>query len=830
MEDKKTSYWITAGLIVSAVITLISGYLAFSQADNSDISESEKLFDALALLVLEDSSGGHSRERKRLRSPGKRVSAIVFVLFGVYGLIRAFGDLLFFQARWIFNRINSTQKRPVIILGLGSIGLPLALEHRRKRDIVYAISLDEEDDYKEVQKGEGILLLEGDAGNEELLAKLIKRRTKFGVRIKEPRIYIATGSDTRNIEIALDVERVARRANQRAECYLHLANPDLSDSIKSSEILSEGSDHITFRTFNIQDVTSYDFLMQLYLNQGLGVISDKPHQTNSSIQLPKADEVVHIFIFGFGKTAQNLALHVARFSHFESHLRPRITIIADKESGRSPWIQFLERYPAFSPPDLNLEDMVGWESFDEWDISYGRPIDRLFKVTPLSEDDIPIEYAANAEYLDILQDIEGRDLIDTIVRRIRTSDRKVHAAIAFCHEDEQRNFEEAMHLREELAKVSVNEKERSLREAAENLDRLEQLREDFVSGSILSVTYPSSFEQFNTLISQIYRAVRDCSVESYPLDYESKRLLNEVKCLHGRAKRNDYIRLPEIPDLTTFKKEARSLTRNKISEDVDAFAAWKVPFGIFLPNEDSLTRLLEQRIDKPRGYRDHAFPIVPFGSQKDVVTPESVTHSRVADYARNFRSVYESITNNPGQNHVDFEESDRESVLFSEVKLKTIGITFRPFRYLNDKILPESVASRIYLNLFEGYHESTWNRVGEAKAELRRILYPFTNAEEHLLEQYESVEEKIEAENRITLLPTVGERFDMAAEMEHNRWMAERLTRNWRYGERDTWRMQRDSFRPWNQLMNRYRNFDRQSIIQILIIKYRKGYLPEYED
>jgi hypothetical protein len=83
---------------------------------------------------------------------------------------------------------------------------------------------------------------------------------------------------------------------------------------------------------------------------------------------------------------------------------------------------------------------------------------------------------------------------------------------------------------------------------------------------------------------------------------------------------------------------------------------------------------------------------------------------------------------------------------------------------------------------------------------------------------------------------------DLHAKIEHNRWMGERLTKKWSFGERDDFRKQRISFVPWEYLphtdkiessgdfeMNDYRLYDRQMLPKIIMDQRERGEM-EIED
>ena len=66
-------------------------------------------------------------------------------------------------------------------------------------------------------------------------------------------------------------------------------------------------------------------------------------------------------------------------------------------------------------------------------------------------------------------------------------------------------------------------------------------------------------------------------------------------------------------------------------------------------------------------------------------------------------------------------------------------------------------------------------------------------------------------------LATAGREADIAAEMEHNRWTAERLARGWRFGPRDNVKRQRPLLIPWGELSEPERDQDRAFLPRVIL-------------
>jgi hypothetical protein len=62
-----------------------------------------------------------------------------------------------------------------------------------------------------------------------------------------------------------------------------------------------------------------------------------------------------------------------------------------------------------------------------------------------------------------------------------------------------------------------------------------------------------------------------------------------------------------------------------------------------------------------------------------------------------------------------------------------------------------------------------------------------------------------------------GQDLDLAAEMEHNRWLGERLMKGWSFGARSDLRRQRPGFVPWRDLTESDRDIDRSQLARLIL-------------
>ena len=769
--------------------------------------------------------------------------AVCFAVTVIYGVLVELSSKFrdFFRlGKFLWYKIR--RKDPAFIFGLGKFGLTLAKELCEHKRPVYVISVS--DDSEQVLRAEryGALILERDHYDEGTINNITLP--------KSAEIFVTTENDATNIEIAgLLSDRSSDLyhgyISKRIKGYIHIGDQKMNNTLKMHSLLSEDSSNINWTPFSTLNTTARDLFYQLFLDQQLGILSDTDHEDHqvasemaktNDFALPGKNEVFHLFLFGFGEIGQSIALHAAHFAHFESGLRPRITIFGDAETGMKPWELFLERYPAFSPYDLDLSGSDFHEDGDGWDTTRFRPHDREYQTrsefkkqniefpTEQKEgesdadyrkrikeweeklefrflQDHAVEYVVNAEYMPILTDIESGTLMDELSKRVTAKQPDVKTAIVFCFDKESRNFKDSLRFQLELARRFFVENEES--------------------------------------------------------------------------------------GLTCCKPGAKKI--------------FPVPIFVHLPFEKGFVKLLKSKSGYDETAINENLPIHIFGERDRISSYSVVTNSEIKNYAEGLREVYETLSGKDSQEHADFESSDMEAAMFAEVKLKTLGITFRK----RDKFSPEGIYAEYYWEEVEELYED-WKQKYYSDDKLfaeSEIVIPYQTAEELVYKNYdkdaveklliqrlsllrriefipegEGTRDSAERDFIITEVDKINElkssildeamdRFesylnteasskgdkccglDLVAEMEHNRWMGERLSKNWRFGDRDTHRRFRKSFVPWklvptwdnkiiNELSSKYqmhiewtaykpenmKNYDKQQIPRIIIERRERGF------
>lgn len=180
-------------------------------------------------------------------------------------------------------------RRHIIICGLSRKGFLLAGQFRRQGKEVVVIERDEENDWIESCREQGMYVLLGDASDPTLL-------TKAGI-VHSEGLFAVCDHDGVNVEIALRAEQLNQnRMGAALTCLLHVSDPQLCDLLRERETEME---QVLFRLelFNVFERAARNML------QAYPAWKDA---NRSPVSPP------HILIIGLGRLGENLSLHLAR--------------------------------------------------------------------------------------------------------------------------------------------------------------------------------------------------------------------------------------------------------------------------------------------------------------------------------------------------------------------------------------------------------------------------------------------------------------------------------------------------------------------------------------
>ncbi|NVJ48231.1 MAG: hypothetical protein HWE07_13930 [Cytophagia bacterium] len=259
----------------------------------------------------------------------------------------------------------------------------------------------------------------------------------------------------------------------------------------------------------------------------------------------------------------------------------------------------------------------------------------------------------------------------------------------------------------------------------------------------------------------------------------------------------------------------------------------KISLFTFLPYSDHLEELFNGLSDTQK-VKIHAFGKIDSNNLVSKLTQEDNAGKSLL-----IRKFYEALSSKDGNAHPDFSLSNLEAVQTAEIKFESLGIRFNRKKegekfllekYLNDDLnkklaelqakgkLPleiesDEIAPEEYVLLTRLLltNQLRLNGNGASIKEARRKLI------EQLIEEFLRDMEAFTGYDR--------QKLSIAARVEHNRWMAERLSRGWKYGPESNELKQRLSFVSWDgledvekKLKRKFKKYDEHLPVLILAI------------
>ena len=267
-------------LTTLALISLVLGYIGFARyaaAQGESPSTLDLIYQTLQLVSM--NSG---------LVPGPinwqlQVARFLIPALTVYTALSALA-LIFSEQMQIFKlwRIRDH----VIICGLGRKGILLVEQFCALDMDVVVLEQDEGNDWLEVSRGLGAVVLVGDAADPELLQQ---------AKVEQARYLVAVmGDDGANAEVAIRAQELMQERKVGVlTCLIHIVDPQLYDLLREKEL--EQQDHARFRleVFNI-----YDRGARLILKSvGDGDTEEIPG---------------HILVIGMGKLGEGVVLQAIK--------------------------------------------------------------------------------------------------------------------------------------------------------------------------------------------------------------------------------------------------------------------------------------------------------------------------------------------------------------------------------------------------------------------------------------------------------------------------------------------------------------------------------------
>ena len=176
----------------------------------------------------------------------------------------------------------------VVICGLGKKGYRLTTQFLHLGNPVVVIEKDEGNEWIENARSAGAVIIHGDAGDPELLAK---------VKLNQAQCLISVvGDDGKNAEVAVLAEEISQsRSSGSLTCIIHIFDAQLWSLLREKELQAHSSARFRLELFNIFDRGAH-----------LMVQGNPPWEELSAGQAPR------VLVIGLGKMGQRVIVEAAR--------------------------------------------------------------------------------------------------------------------------------------------------------------------------------------------------------------------------------------------------------------------------------------------------------------------------------------------------------------------------------------------------------------------------------------------------------------------------------------------------------------------------------------
>jgi hypothetical protein len=243
-----------------------------------------------------------------------------------------------------------------IFIGSSQTATYLARDYLRLGQDVLQSCSDSEDAFK-VEPGKGrFFRCQGDSTHESTLYRL-----RLG---HAERVFVATGDDLQNIEVALAIRDFIRRTHGRPQkngplpCFLEMSGNCGSPLHQAEAVSTLSKDRILdVRLFQPERVAARRI-----------VANHPPHKS----RLPKpGDSALHVLVVGFASLGKEVTKQLIRVCHYTDCQKIQITIVA--ENAERDWKRFSKEVPArddiadvkLHPGDPGAITIETWNSLQE---------------------------------------------------------------------------------------------------------------------------------------------------------------------------------------------------------------------------------------------------------------------------------------------------------------------------------------------------------------------------------------------------------------------------------------------------------------------------------
>ena len=314
--------WMMVGAVVF-IAALILGYAGFVQY----YRESERAISQWDLIYLTLQLFGIRSGLVQGTAPGMLIAArMLAALFTMSALVFAFGRLCREEIRAF--RLGGL-KRHAVVCGVGDKARALIQDLKQQGLRVVAIDLNTAKRSMQYMEDFSLFALEDDAARPECLEKARVRAAGA--------VFITTGNDSANIEIAAQVINLVRTRGRawrhgRLACYVHLVDRPTSELFHQHHVFQAAAAQVDLRVFNVYDNAARLLWRRNLLGRSPLAASDRRR--------------MHVVIGGLGQMGEAVLLRVVRSGHFANGRKPAITVV-DREAA-AVHARIRNRYPSIA--------------------------------------------------------------------------------------------------------------------------------------------------------------------------------------------------------------------------------------------------------------------------------------------------------------------------------------------------------------------------------------------------------------------------------------------------------------------------------------------------
>lgn len=420
-------------LVICSIVLSLIGFRVEKPGQSCD----RTVFQAIRLLFLEDDSlpvdseqqpdnKAEAGDRNRLVRGEFWFRVARYVVLATVGLgFLGAGKLLFDTARTSLGLTFARYRNPVLICGLGEIGLQLTRDLCSQKKWVIVIEPNTENSRLPEAARLGALIVIGDACNQDILE--VAQAKSVG------EAFIVTGNDLANVEAASAIRQLRGLEGPPITCHVHLSESRLADAL-SDHLHKSGSPTVKIKTFHIYRQVAQQMVIRQLSRPGL-----RPEPGETSLYV----------MIGFGKRGQGLALQLAELAVLNGDKRSRLIVITHNawqaaREFRAEWGTFCPETNETSP--RTIHDVKFDREADSWDSKFLRPakayqIEDDRTLLPDLQRGIAIEYAMNAVFVEHPGYLADADFAGQLSRLLKEPG--IRPVILCCEEGDAAAFTDA---------------------------------------------------------------------------------------------------------------------------------------------------------------------------------------------------------------------------------------------------------------------------------------------------------------------------------------------------------------------------------------------------